>query len=74
LVAPKILRRLPLVADLANWSSPVYLGSALSQNPATAAGQVAVSELLSLASLALFVWLPVGLIRFGPWAMKKPGN
>ena len=34
---------------------------------------VAVSELLSVASLALFVWLLVGLIKFGPWAMKKPG-
>jgi len=26
-----------------------------------------------VASLALFVWLLVGLIKFGPWAMKKPG-
>ena len=36
-------------------------------------GAVAVSELLSLASLGLFVWMLAGLIKFGPWAMKKPG-
>ena len=36
-------------------------------------GAVAVSELLSVASLGLFVWLLVGLVKFGPWAMKKPG-
>ena len=36
-------------------------------------GAVAVSELLSLASLGLFVWMLVGVIKYGPWAMKKPG-
>jgi hypothetical protein len=30
-------------------------------------------ELLSILALAVFVWMIVGLIRFGPWAMKKPG-
>lgn len=34
---------------------------------------VAVSELFSIASLGLFVWMLIGVIRFGPWAMKKPG-
>lgn len=34
---------------------------------------VAISELLSIASMGLFVWLLIGAIRFGPWAMKKPG-
>src|SRR6202171_5393913 len=34
---------------------------------------VLVSELFSIASLALFVWMLIGVIRFGPWAMKKPG-
>lgn len=34
---------------------------------------VAISEVLSIASLALFVWLLIGAIRYGPWAMKKPG-
>jgi hypothetical protein len=35
---------------------------------------VLVSELFSIASLALFVWMLIGVIRFGPWAMKKPGT
>jgi hypothetical protein len=34
---------------------------------------VLVSELTSVLSLAMFVWMLIGLIRFGPWAMKKPG-
>jgi hypothetical protein len=33
-----------------------------------------VSELLSILSLALFVWMLIGMIKFGPWAMKKPGS
>jgi hypothetical protein len=37
-------------------------------------GALAVSEVLSVADLALFVWLLVGVIKFGPWAMKKPGR
>lgn len=32
-----------------------------------------ISELLSIASLAIFAWMLIGVIRFGPWAMKKPG-
>jgi hypothetical protein len=35
---------------------------------------VAVSEVGAVISLALFVWLLIGAIRFGPWAMKKPGS
>jgi hypothetical protein len=34
---------------------------------------IVVSEVLSIVSLALFVWMLIGVIRFGPWAMKKPG-
>ena len=34
---------------------------------------IAVSELFSIASAALFVWMLVGVIRYGPWAMKRPG-
>jgi hypothetical protein len=34
---------------------------------------VLVSELLSILSLAIFAWMLVGVIKFGPWAMKKPG-
>lgn len=37
-------------------------------------GAVAISEVFAVASLALFVWLLIGLIRFGPWAMKRPGS
>lgn len=37
-------------------------------------GGVIASELLSIANLAMFVWLLVGLVKFGPWAMKKPGS
>ena len=36
-------------------------------------GAVAISELFSIASLALFIWLLIGVIRYGPWAMKRPG-
>jgi hypothetical protein len=36
-------------------------------------GVQAVSELISLATLGLFVWMLVGLVKYGPWAMKKPG-
>lgn len=35
---------------------------------------IAFSEVFSLANLALFVWLLVGAVKFGPWAMKKPGS
>jgi hypothetical protein len=31
------------------------------------------SELFALANLAVFVWMLIGLVRFGPWAMKRPG-
>ena len=34
---------------------------------------VLVSELASILSLAMFVWMLIGVIKFGPWAMKKPG-
>jgi hypothetical protein len=37
-------------------------------------GGLVLSELLNLASLAMFVWMIVGLIKFGPWAMKRPGT
>ncbi len=28
----------------------------------------------SIAAFALFIWMLIGLIKFGPWAMKKPGT
>jgi hypothetical protein len=33
-----------------------------------------LSELLSALDLAIFVWMIVGLSRYGPWAMRKPGR
>jgi len=45
-------------------------------NPSTSplpTGAIAISELLAVASLAMFVWMLFGLVKFGPWAMKKPG-
>ena len=35
---------------------------------------VAISELLAIVSLGLFIWMLIGAIRYGPWAMKKPGS
>jgi len=35
---------------------------------------VAISELFALASLGVFVWLLIGVIKYGPWAMKPPGT
>lgn len=32
------------------------------------------NEVVALASLAVFVWMLIGVIRFGPWAMKRPGR
>ena len=32
-----------------------------------------INEVLSVAGLAMFVWMLIGLIKFGPWAMRKPG-
>lgn len=43
------------------------------RSPVPAAGLI-VSELFSVLSLAMFVWLLVGVIKFGPWAMKRPGT
>ena len=40
-------------------------------SPIPIAGLI-VNELISIANLAMFVWLLVGVIKFGPWAMRKP--
>jgi hypothetical protein len=34
---------------------------------------VAITELFSVASLGLFIWMLIAVIKFGPWAMKRPG-
>jgi hypothetical protein len=41
-------------------------------SPVPVAGLI-VSEIFSLISLAMFIWMIVGLIKYGPWAMRKPG-
>src|SRR3989442_7132473 len=33
-----------------------------------------VSELFAVLGLAMFVWMLIAAIRYGPWAMKKPGR
>ena len=35
---------------------------------------IATNEVIGLVALGLFIWMVVGLIKFGPWAMKKPGT
>jgi len=42
-------------------------------SPAGITGLV-IAELIDLAGAAIFVWMLVGLIRYGPWAMKRPGT
>ena len=37
-------------------------------------GGLIVSELIGLLALAMFVWMLIGVIRYGPWAMQKPGG
>ena len=34
---------------------------------------VLFNEIGSLASLGMFIWMLVGVIKFGPWAMRRPG-
>jgi hypothetical protein len=34
----------------------------------------AIQELLCLGAVAMFVWMVIGAVRYGPWAMKRPGS
>jgi hypothetical protein len=43
------------------------------QSPIPVGGLV-VSELIAALGAALFVWMLVGLIKYGPWATKTPGR
>jgi hypothetical protein len=68
-----------------SWAALVWLGlnsiavltnlSALGNSGAQPqpVGVTAGSLVLSLIALALFVWLIVAAVRYGPWAMRKPG-
>ena len=33
---------------------------------------IALSELFAIASLGLFIWMLIAVIKFGPWAMRRP--
>jgi hypothetical protein len=35
-------------------------------------GGLVISEISGIVSLGMFVWMLVGLVKFGPWAMRKP--
>lgn len=37
-------------------------------------GGLIVTELIGVFVLAMFVWMLIGLIKYGPWAMRKPGG
>jgi hypothetical protein len=37
-------------------------------------GALTWSEIVSLAGLAMFIWMLVAVIKYGPWAMKRPGT
>lgn len=43
-----------------------------SKSPVPAAGLIA-GEVFALLGLAMFVWMLIAVIRYGPWAMKRPG-
>lgn len=47
--------------------------SRLDQSPVPLAGLI-VSELINVLTLATFVWMLIAVIKYGPWAMKKPGT
>jgi hypothetical protein len=36
-------------------------------------GGLIVTEVVGILSLAMFVWMLVGVIKYGPWAMARPG-
>jgi len=37
-------------------------------------GGLIVGELIGVLGAAVFVWMLVGLVKYGPWAMKRPGT
>ncbi len=36
-------------------------------------GVLVIQELLCVGALAMFIWMLIGAVRYGPWAMKRPG-
>jgi hypothetical protein len=43
------------------------------QSPIPVGGLI-VGELIGALGAAVFVWMLVGLVKYGPWAMKRPGT
>jgi hypothetical protein len=43
------------------------------QSPIPVGGLI-VGELIGVLGAAVFVWMLVGLVKYGPWAMKRPGT
>lgn len=37
-------------------------------------GYLVLLEVLGAVAVAIFVWMLIGVIRYGPWAMKRPGT
>ncbi len=50
------------------------IGAVIGLFGVTRSGEAAIGEVLSIGNVALFVWMIIGLVRFGPWAMKRPGT
>jgi hypothetical protein len=44
-----------------------------SRSPVALPGLI-VSEVLEVAGLAMFVWMLIAAVKYGPWAMKKAGT
>jgi len=49
--------------------------AALARRTATSPpiGVTIFQEILGIGAAAMFVWMLIGAIQYGPWAMKRPG-
>src|SRR5260370_39461543 len=58
-----------------SWTRPTNIGSFANpgRSPIPITGLI-ISELFAVLGLATFVWMLVAGIKFGPWALKKPGR
>lgn len=43
-----------------------------SGSPVPLVGSI-VEEVIAVAAIPMFVWMLIGVVRYGPWAMKRPG-
>ncbi|HEV2141649.1 MAG TPA: hypothetical protein VGT01_10670 [Candidatus Dormibacteraeota bacterium] len=50
----------------------LFRPSSLASSPVPIAGSIA-EEVVAVAAIPMFVWMLIGVVRFGPWAMKRPG-